>query len=356
MQFLFGPTLGNLSDRFGRRPVLLIALAVMSVDYLVMAVAGSIWALLALRLVNGVTASTHSTAAAYMADISRPDQKAARFGLIGAAFGAGFVLGPIVGGLLAEFGTRAPFYAAAGLAFANMVFGWLVLPETVTDRIRRPFRWQRANPFGAFRAIGHLPGARRLMAVFFLNQVAFLVYPTTWSYFSTERFDWSPSMIGVSLAAFGVSMVLVQGVLIRPILARFGEVTTVLLGLGFNLVTLLVIAAVTNGLLALLLAPLMALGGVVNPALQGLLSRSATDDQQGELQGVLASISSVAMILSPLMMTWTFAHFTAPGAPAYLPGAPFLVAAALMVVCLGVILPARGNARARHLPETPAAR
>ena len=175
MQFLFGPTLGNLSDRFGRRPVLLIALLVMALDYLVMALAASIWLLLLGRIVGGITAATHSTASAYVADISAPRDKAANFGLIGAAFGLGFVIGPLMGGVLGEWGTRAPFWAAAGLAAANAVLGYFVLRETVTDSIRRPFEWARANPLGAFKSLGRFPGLGRLFAVFFLYQVAFFV-------------------------------------------------------------------------------------------------------------------------------------------------------------------------------------
>ncbi|MFN6979363.1 MAG: MFS transporter, partial [Gemmobacter sp.] len=179
MQFLFGPLIGSLSDRFGRRPVLLISLGVMALDYLVMALAGSIWLLLVGRIVGGITAATHATAAAFIADISAPEKKAANFGLIGAAFGTGFVLGPVIGGLLAEFGTRAPFYAAAALAAANCAFGFFVLPETVTDRIRRPFSLARANPFAAFSAIGRLAGLRAPLAVFFLYEFAQIVYPAT---------------------------------------------------------------------------------------------------------------------------------------------------------------------------------
>lgn len=192
MQFLFGPVIGGLSDRFGRRPVLLVSLVVMALDYVVMALAGSIWLLLAGRIVGGITAATHSTANAYIADISKPEDKAANFGLIGAAFGIGFVLGPVIGGLLAEYGTRAPFYAAAVLAALNAVFGYFVLKETVTDKIRRPFLWRRANPFGAFKALGQFPELKKLLFVFFIYQVAFGVYPAIWSYFGKARFGWGP--------------------------------------------------------------------------------------------------------------------------------------------------------------------
>ena len=333
MQFIFGPVVGALSDRFGRRPVLLIALFVMSLDYLVMAVAGSIWLLLAGRIVGGITAATQSTASAYVADISKPEEKAARFGLIGAAFGIGFVLGPLLGGALAEFGTRAPFYAAAALAALNMVFGYFVLPETVTDRIRRPLTWARANPVGAFAHIGNLPGVGRLLLLFFVYQVAFMVYPSIWAYFVTARFGWDELMIGLSLGSFGIAMAVVQGGLIRLILSRFGDRGTIRYGIVFNIFAFFAIATVTNGWLALVLTPLTALGAVVTPALQGMMSRRAPDDSQGELQGVLSSIHALAMILSPLLMTQVFFFFTRDGTSLYMPGAPFLVSMGLMLVC-----------------------
>ncbi len=331
MQFLFGPVVGNISDRFGRRPVLLVALGVMVLDYLVMAVAGVMWLLLLGRIVGGITAATHSTASAYMADISAPEKKAANFGLISAAFGIGFVIGPLLGGFMGQFGTRAPFYAAAALAAANMAFGYFILPETVTDRIRRPFQWRRANPLGAFRYIGSLPGIGRLMTLFFLYQIAFFVYPAVWAYFARARFGWESGMVGLSLAAFGIAMVVVQGGLIRIILKRLGEAKTVIYGLGFSLLSFFLLSIVTSGTLALILTPLSALGAIVTPALQGMMSRTVPDDAQGELQGVLTSVAAVSMILSPLIMTQTFAFFTREAAPFFLPGAPFLLSMGLII-------------------------
>ncbi|PIL20301.1 hypothetical protein P775_10140 [Puniceibacterium antarcticum] len=342
MQFLCGPLMGNLSDRFGRRPILLSALAVMAADYIVMALTGSLWLLLAGRLVGGITAATKSTASAYMADISEPGKKAQNFGLIGAAFGLGFVIGPALGGLMAQLDTRAPFYAAAALAAGNGLLGYFVLTETVTDRIRRRFEWRRANPFGAFKALNRLPGIGRGIVVFFLYQVAFFVYPAIWAYFGTARFGWDAGMIGLSLALFGISMALVQGWLIRRILKRLGERGTVIYGLTFDIFAFLALAFVTSGPLALILTPLTALGAVITPALQSILSQKVPDNQQGELQGALASAGAVSMIVSPLLMTWVFAVFTARDAAIYMPGAPFLVATGLIIAALGVFLaPAR---------------
>ena len=338
MQFLFGPTLGNLSDRFGRRPVLLISLAVMAFDYILMALAGSITILIIGRIIGGITAATHSTASAFIADISEPDEKAANFGLIGAAFGVGFVLGPMIGGVLAEYGTRAPFYAAAILAAANMVFGYFVLPETVTDKIRRPFEWKRANPLGAFKHIGKLPGLGKLMVVTFIYSVAFFVYPGVWAYFGAEQFDWGPGMIGLSLGVFGIGIAIVQGLLMKPILSRIGERNAVILGLSIDVLAFVMLGFVTNGWVALALTPLTALGSIAGPALQGIMSRTADDNQQGELQGTIASINAVATIVAPLVVTQTFWYFTTDTAPIYLPGAPFLLSAVLVLISIGIFL------------------
>jgi MFS transporter, DHA1 family, tetracycline resistance protein len=342
MQFLCGPILGGLSDRFGRRPVLLVSLLVMAADYVVMALAGTIWLLLAGRIVGGITAATHSTASAYMADISQPHDKARNFGLIGAAFGLGFVLGPVMGGLLAEWGTRAPFIAAACLALANAAFGWLVLRETVTERIRRPFQWRRANPFGAIRALVRLGGVGALIWVWFLYHFATVVYPAIWAYFTAERFGWSPRLIGLSLAVYGLSLAVAQGTLVRPAIRAFGDARTVLLGLLIQIASLVTLGFITSGNLLLTLIPVTAIGAIGLPALQGILSRAVPDNAQGELQGVLTSLTAIAMVVAPLVMTQSFARFTRADASPYLPGAPFLLAAAIMALA-AVIYQTRGR-------------
>ncbi|TDK48988.1 TCR/Tet family MFS transporter [Antarcticimicrobium luteum] len=346
MQFLFSPGLGSLSDHFGRRPVLLVSLAVMALDYLAMALAGSIWILFAGRIVGGITSATQAVASACMADLSAPKDKAANFGLIGAAFGVGFVLGPLIGGTLGALGPRAPFHAAALLATANLIFGLLVMRETVEDKNRRPFVWARANPLRAFRAISDLPGLRPLLWVFFLFSVALYVYPAIWSYFTQERFGWSTQVIGLSLALFGITMALVQGGLIRVALYRLGDRGTVVCGLILNLFSFGLIAMVTEGRLALILTPVAALGTVVVPALQGIMSQRVSDDAQGALQGVLTSVNALATILSPLMMTSAFAAFTGAAAPLYLPGAPFLLAMGLLGAALALFLGLRPSATA----------
>jgi DHA1 family tetracycline resistance protein-like MFS transporter len=326
MQFLCAPTIGNLSDRFGRRPVLLLSMAVLFVDYVVMALAGSFWLLLLGRIVAGIASATMSTANAFMADISPPEKKAQNFGLVSAGFGLGFVLGPAIGGLLAEFGPRAPFWAAAILSGLNLIFGLIVLPETL--RRRRAFDWRRANPLGGLRAIRALPGIGMLLWVWFFYQVANWVYPAIWAYFTQGAFGWGERMVGLSLAVYGISMVVVQGVLIRSIVPRLGEARVLRWFLPYNAAILLMVAFVPNGMLMLLLTPFSALGAVIAPALQSVASRAASDDQQGELQGVLASITAVAAIVSPLLMTRIYSAATRDGADFH--GAPFLMAAILM--------------------------
>ena len=338
MQFIFGPIIGALSDRYGRRPIMLISLLVMALDYIVMALAGAFWILLVGRMIGGVAAATQSTAYAFMADISKPEEKAARFGIIGAAFGMGFVFGPLLGGLLAEFGTRAPFYAAAALAALNLVFGYFVMPETLKDENRRPLSLARANPFGAFKNISTSPPLRRLLVLFFLYQVAFMVYPSIWAYYTEARFGWEPRMIGLSLAAFGIAMAIVQGGLIRYILRWFGDRGTILYGLAFNFFAFIIHAFVESGFLAIIFVPLTALGAVVTPAVQGMMSRATSDNSQGELQGVLSSTSALATIISPLIMTQIFAAFAREDAAYFLPGAPFLLSMVLMVLCAVVFL------------------
>ena len=336
MQFLFGPFIGNLSDRFGRRPVLLLSLFVMAADYVVMAVAGSIWLLLAARIVGGIAAATHSTASAFMADTLPPEKRGQGFGLVSAAFGVGFVLGPAIGGFLGDLGPRAPFYAAAVLAGANFLFGLFILPETVTEKNRRPFSWKRANPLGALIKIRELPGLGRLLFVFFLYQVSFNVYPIIWSYFTTAQFGWDSAMIGLSLAAFGISMAIIQGGLIRIVLSRLGERRTVLLGFSFGILSFVLLVIVKNGFVALALTPICALAAMSAPAIQAIMSQDTSADAQGELQGIIASINALAMILSPLIMTNIFAAFTAENAEIYLPGAPFL--ASLTLLLIGALL------------------
>lgn len=345
MQFVCGPVLGNLSDRFGRRPVLLISLAVLTGDYLILAMAGTIWLVLAARLLTGAASSTYATAIACLADISTPAQKARRFGLVGAAFGAGFVAGPALGGLLGEYGTRAPFLAAAAVAGLNLALGALVLRETLAPELRRPFRFARANPLGALVHVGRLPGLGRYLAVYGLHEFAFMVYPVIWAYFALARFDWTPGQVGLSLALHGVGIALVQGVLIGPAIARLGRRRAMMLGLGAEVLSFAILAVVASGAVALAFIPLASVGGLVVPALRAELSDRVDASAQGELQGALASVRGAVMIAAPLAFAAIFAGFTGPGAALWWPGAPFALAAVLMAAALAQLARAPRDAR-----------
>ena len=336
MQFLFGPVIGNLSDRFGRRPVMLVALATMSADYVVMALADSIWILLAARIVAGITAATHATASAYLADISGPEERARNFGFVGAAFGIGFVLGPVIGGLASDFGVRVPFIVAAVIAGANFAFGLFALPESLPADRRRPLSLARSNPLASFRAIGHLPGLRRYMVIMFIYTFCFTAYPAIWAYYCTAQFGWDGTMNGLSLALFGICMAAVQGLAVGPAVRLLGERGTAIYGSIMHALTFVFYAFIRSGTWALAFTPVAAFGDVAGPAMQGTMSNRTPEIQQGELQGVLSSINAVAATISPLVMTAVFSFYTHPESGRFWPGAPFLVAALIMVV--GVLI------------------
>jgi MFS transporter, DHA1 family, tetracycline resistance protein len=337
-QFLFSPMLGNLSDRFGRRPVLLISLAMMAVDYVIMALAGTIWWLLLGRLLGGITSATPATASAFVADISSPDKRAQNFGLISAAFGIGFIIGPVIGGLLAGLGPRAPFVAAAIFAAANFAFGYFVLPESLPPEKRRAFLWRRANPLGGFLQIGKLPGLKWMLVAMFFYSVAGYVYPAIWAYYTQEAFGWDARLVGLSLALYGTGMIIVQGGLIRIVIPWLGEARAVIYGLIIDVAVLLAFGFANQAWMIWALVPLAALGSIATPAITALMSRRASENQQGELQGVLGSINAMSMILSPLIMTQAFFWFTREATSIYLPGAPFLLATILMLAALAIFL------------------
>jgi DHA1 family tetracycline resistance protein-like MFS transporter len=337
MQFVFGPIVGNLSDRYGRKPILIAALFVLAIDYIIMALAGSIWLLLLGRVIAGLMAATYSTASAFMADISKPHERERMLGIVGGAMGVGFALGPVIGGLLAGIDTRAPFWVAGAMALANGIFGLLVMPESLPKTKRRAFSLSRANPLAALKSISALGGVRALLMVFFLYQVALFVYPAIWAFFGREQFDFSTRDIGLTLFVFGVSMGVSQAVLVGPIVDRFGPYKTAMSGMVLELVIFTTFAVLTQSWIVWIFVALSGLGSIVMPALQGIMSRAASDDQQGELQGVLGSIAALATIISPLVMTMTFAYFSRSDAAVYLPGAPFILSAILIAAC-GVIL------------------
>ena len=327
MQFLSAPVLGNLSDRFGRRPVLLLSLLLMGGDYLLMGWAPSMAWLFLGRFIAGISAGTYGIANAFIADTFPPEERAKNFALMGAAFGVGFIVGPVVGGFLGEIGPRAPFYAAAGVAFANVLYGFLVLPESLKPENRRRFEWRRANPLGAFNQLWRYPMVMGLVFAYFFYLVGHHSLPSVWSYFAIEKFGWSPTEIGFSLGAVGACVILVQTYLIRRFLERYGTERTAHIGLTLTIIAFLGYAFVPFGWMLYIAIALGAAQGFVGPSLQSLMSGQVPADSQGELQGALGSMASLVSILSPPFMTQTFAYFSNADAPVYFPGAPFLAAA-----------------------------
>jgi DHA1 family tetracycline resistance protein-like MFS transporter len=337
MQFIFGPILGALSDRYGRKPILLLALFVMAAYYLLMGFAQTLWLLFLGRLIGGITAATHATANAYMADISSPEEKAARFGMLGAGFGLGFVLGPLIGGLLGEWGPRAPFFAAAMLAAANGVLCYFVLKESLKSKNRREFMWYRANPIGAILDLRKFEGIYSLLLVFLLFTIGTSIYAAIWPFFTVERFSWSPGMIGISLTIYGVCFAIVQGVLVRPAIKIWGEKKTIIIGFCFEFSAMVTFAFLTDGKLLIILIPLASLGVLAQPAIQAILSKSVGDDRQGAIQGVASSLNAIAMVITPITMTWILAVFSDKTAKYYFPGMPFLFSALMVLLCLFII-------------------
>ena len=337
-QFFSAPVLGNLSDRFGRRPVLLLSLLAMGCDYLLMGWAPTLAWLFLGRLIAGISASTYGIANAFIADTFAPEERARNFALLGAAFGTGFIVGPVIGGFLGEFGPRAPFYAAAGLAFANVVYGFLVLPESLKSENRRPFDWRRANALGAFNQLWRYPVVLGLVFAYFFYMMGHHSLPSVWSYFAMEKFDWSSRDIGFSLGVVGVCMIVVQAWFIRYVLDRYGTERTAYIGLVATIGSFLGYALVPHGWMVYGVIVLGAAQGFVAPSVQSLMSGRIPADAQGELQGALASVSSLVSILSPPFMTQTFAWFSAGSAPLYFPGAPFIAAALFSVLALVALI------------------
>lgn len=337
MQFIFGPILGALSDRYGRKPILLLALFVMAAYYLLMGFAQTLWLLFLGRLIGGITAATHATANAYMADISSAEEKAARFGMLGAGFGLGFVLGPLIGGLLGEWGPRAPFFAAAMLAAANGVLCYFVLKESLKTKNRREFMWYRANPIGAILDLRKFEGIYSLLLVFLLFTIGTSIYAAIWPFFTVERFSWSPGMIGISLTIYGVCFAIVQGVLVRPAIKIWGEKKTIIIGFCFEFSAMVTFAFLTDGKILIILIPLASLGVLAQPAIQAILSKSVGDDRQGAIQGVASSLNAIAMVITPITMTWILAVFSDKTAKYYFPGMPFLFSALMVLLCLFII-------------------
>jgi MFS transporter, DHA1 family, tetracycline resistance protein len=334
-QFAFSPLMGNLSDRFGRRPLLLLAIFGLGVDYLFSALAPSIFWLFVGRAIAGVCGSSYVIANAYIADVTAPEDRARAFGMVGAAFGVGFVLGPAIGGLLGELGPRVPFYAAAVISGLNLIYGWFVLPETLPPERRRAFDWRRANPFGAFRVFRLYQGVLPLCAVLFVYFFASAVYPAIWPFWGMAKFGWSEAMVGLTLAAFGVITALFQGLVTGPVVARFGEWRVCLAGL----VVAVVVAAGYGlaGSLAVVLVLMVAHGpeGFVHPMLVAMMSKAVPDDAQGELQGGISAVMNVAMLFGTVVFSQVFGWFMQEGAVIRSPDMAYYLASGVL---LGVLV------------------
>ncbi len=344
LQFVLAPVVGGLSDRFGRRPVLLLALGGYAVDYMLMGFAPALWWLFLGRAIAGIFGASYSAAGAYIADISPPEKRAANFGLLGAAFGLGFIIGPVIGGYVGHwFGPRAPFFAAAALAGANLVYGFFVLPETLSEGRRRAFDWRRANPVGSLVQMRLHPAVLGLLAAMMLYQISHRVYPAIWSYFAIERFAWTEADIGLSLGAVGVAAALVQGGLTRAVIPRIGEARATTIGLLVGAFVAVGFAIAPNGWVVYALIPISGLAGLAGPAMQGLMSNRVPNDAQGELAGAVASLSSLSAIVGPPALTLVFGAFTGEDAPIYFPGAPFVVAGALSLLAIAVAARALGR-------------
>ncbi|MCB1649367.1 MAG: TCR/Tet family MFS transporter [Pseudomonadales bacterium] len=338
MQFFFSPVMGNISDRFGRRPVLLLTLLLLGIDYLIMAWAPTLAWLFLGRLIAGIAASTYSTCYAVIADTTPAEKRTQTFGLVGAAFGTGFILGPLIGGLLGEYGARLPFVAAAVLAFSNLCFGFFVMPETLPQSERRAFNWRRANPTGTLMALRRYPLVIGLICVYFLFMMGHHALPSTWTYFTLEKFAWSERQVGYSFAFVGVLMIFTQAFLLRRVVPHIGQYKAALIGFSFCLLSFIGYALASSGWMLYLFMIPGALQGFVMPSVNGIMSGQIPANAQGELQGGVASMSSLTSILSPPLMTGAFYLFSREGAPAYFPGAPFALAALLTALALVLFL------------------
>lgn len=330
-QFLCAPLIGNLSDKFGRRPIILISLFTFALDYLLLAFSPTIIWLFVGRIIAGLTGASITTASAYIADVSTPENRAKNFGMIGAAFGLGFIIGPVVGGLLGQYGSRVPFYAAAILCMLNFLYGYFILPESLAKENRRPFEWKRANPIGAFLNLKKYPSLIGLILAIFILYVGSHAVHSNWTFYTMYRFHWDAKMVGISLGVVGLLVGIVQGGLIRWINPKLGNEKSIYLGLALYTLGMLLFAFATESWMMFVFLIPYCLGGIAGPAMQAVVSGKVPANEQGEIQGTLASLMSASAIVGPLMMTNTFYFFTHKEAPFQFPGAPFILGSILML-------------------------
>ncbi|MEI9954066.1 MAG: TCR/Tet family MFS transporter [Pseudomonadota bacterium] len=333
MQFVFSPLLGAISDRHGRRPVILLSNLGLGLDYLLMALAPSLSWLFVGRLISGITSASFATAGAYIADVTPEEERAAKFGMLGAAFGLGFVVGPAIGGLLGGISLRLPFYAAAGLSLANALYGFFILPESLPKEQRAPFAWSKANPLGSFSLLRSHPQLLGLAVVAFLYNVAHDSLPSVFVLYTDYRYHWGERMVGFCLAAVGIASTIVAALLVGPLVKRLGERRALLIGLSFGAAGFGVYGWAPTGGWFLAGIPLLAIWGLAGPAFQALMSRRVEQSAQGRLQGALASLSGITGMIGPLLFTQIFA-FGISSQSVHLPGAPFWTASLLLCASL----------------------
>lgn len=343
-QFVFAPVVGSISDAYGRKPVLLAALAFLALDYVIMALADSFWLLLVGRTLAGVAGATYITATAYVSDITPPAERAARFGLIGAAFGLGFVLGPALGGIAAAWHITAPFWLAAGLAALNVAFGLFILPESLRPENRRPFGARDLNPLGTILRAFRVPGLAIPLVCLAVFEFTIMVYVTLWSFWGREVFGWSTLVIGLTLSAYGVMAAFAQAVVMPAALRWMGDRRVMLAGLVLAVVSLAGFSVATALWAVAILLPLSALTDLVPPTLTAVAANSVEEDRQGMVQGVIAALASLAAVLAPLVFTAVFGFFVSEAAPVYWPGAPFALAALIVAAILPLAWRQRGPA------------
>ncbi|MDO8365516.1 MAG: TCR/Tet family MFS transporter [Saprospiraceae bacterium] len=335
MQFLFSPIIGALSDRFGRRPVILASLFAFSIDFIIQGFAPNIWWFFIGRVLAGITGASFTSGMAYIADVSPIKDRAKNFGIVGAAFGMGFIIGPLIGGVVSyHFGVRAPFFAAAGLAMLNWLYGYFILPESLAPENRRPFEWRRANPIGSLLNLRRYPVILSLVASLICVYVAGHANQSTWTYITMMKFNWDERWVGYSLAFVGLMTGIVQGGLNRVLIPKFGERNSVFIGLGLYALGFVLFAFATEGWMMFAFMVPFSLGGLAGPSLQAIISGQVPANEQGELQGALTSLISLTSIVGPLLMTNLFAHFTNPASSIQFPGAPFLMGALLSLVSM----------------------
>jgi DHA1 family tetracycline resistance protein-like MFS transporter len=340
MQFLFGPAMGALSDRFGRRPILLLSMLGLGLDYLLLAVAPALWVVVVARIIGGAMGASISTASAYIADITPPEKRAQSFGFIGVAFGIGFITGPLAGGFLGEYGSRVPFYGASTVSFLALIAAWFLLPESLAPELRRRFRLREANPLGAFLAISRYKAVMTLFVIFVLSQLAERLLESTWVLFTAYQFHWTPVDVGVSFAWVGILFVVTQGGLVRLVVPRLGEWNTVILGFVVAAVCMTTMAFITNAwALYAITVPYVLGWGLTGPASQAVVTRIVAPNEQGLLQGAIASVSTATGIIAPPIGGALFAYFISDAAPVHLPGVAFLLGGSLFV--LGLIFAIR---------------